>query len=277
MSEYSALYTPKVQFSTPQTIASAATAVLLSGLTVPGYHTYVLDLLLAVNQGSSEGTATATLLGRGLVGFAVGEAVPAEGSYTLTAAPADGDQVVSGAQTYTFKTVLGSTAGNVLIGGSATAAISNLVAAVNGSAGAGVAYVATSTSPNAGSFAVVNSITPNQAKFTALLGGTAGNSLAATTTSSVGSWGSGVTTLLGGVAATAPTALTTGQVCGTGTNPNTITNHFHFQVTNPTAVSIPLSLSITASGGNAIHLPSGSLRAIPIGGPSFRDSGSGVS
>ena len=45
--------------------------------------------------------------------------------------PADGDPITIGGVTFTFKTVLGATAGNVLIGGSADAARANLAALIN--------------------------------------------------------------------------------------------------------------------------------------------------
>jgi hypothetical protein len=62
----------------------------------------------------------------------------------LATAPADNDTVTIGGQTFTFKTTLGSTAGNVLIGANAAASQANLISAINGSAGAGSTYVAIS-------------------------------------------------------------------------------------------------------------------------------------
>lgn len=55
------------------------------------------------------------------------------GTATLNMAtqPTDGDTVVINGVTFTFKTVLGSTAGNVLIGASADAARANLTALIN--------------------------------------------------------------------------------------------------------------------------------------------------
>jgi hypothetical protein len=49
----------------------------------------------------------------------------------LATAPADGDTVTIQGVTFTFKTTLGSTAGNVLIGGTAAAANTNLTALLN--------------------------------------------------------------------------------------------------------------------------------------------------
>lgn len=59
--------------------------------------------------------------------------------------PTDADTVVINGVTFTFKTTLGSTPGNVLIGASADAANANLTAAINAASGAGSTYVELST------------------------------------------------------------------------------------------------------------------------------------
>jgi hypothetical protein len=59
--------------------------------------------------------------------------------------PTDGDTVTIAGVTFTFKTTLGSTAGNVLIGVSAAAARANLAAAVAGSTGSGSTYIEVSS------------------------------------------------------------------------------------------------------------------------------------
>lgn len=77
-----------------------------------------------------------------------GVAGAAQGSATQTvtfstAAPADGDTVTVNGRAYTFKTALstGPTVANqVLAGANISAAAANLVAAINGSAGAGATY-----------------------------------------------------------------------------------------------------------------------------------------
>jgi hypothetical protein len=51
--------------------------------------------------------------------------------YSMATTPTDGDTVVIAGVTFTFKTTLGATAGNVLIGGSADAARANLTALIN--------------------------------------------------------------------------------------------------------------------------------------------------
>lgn len=74
------------------------------------------------------------------------EAIMAYGTALLTSdatAPADGDTVVIGSQTYTFKTALtggGTTPYQVLIGVSASVALDNLKSAINASAGGGTTY-----------------------------------------------------------------------------------------------------------------------------------------
>lgn len=67
--------------------------------------------------------------------------LPWSASLAIGTQPTDGDTVVISGVTFTFKTTLGSTAGNVLIGASATTARANLAAAVNGTSGAGSTYV----------------------------------------------------------------------------------------------------------------------------------------
>ena len=53
------------------------------------------------------------------------------GTLSLVTQPTDGDTVVINGVTFTFKTTLGSTAGNVLIGGSADVARANLAGLIN--------------------------------------------------------------------------------------------------------------------------------------------------
>lgn len=68
--------------------------------------------------------------------------------WTTTATPSDGDTVVIAGVTFTFKTAIGVTAGNVLIGGSAANSIANLAALINAggaSSDAGVSNVSLST------------------------------------------------------------------------------------------------------------------------------------
>jgi len=73
------------------------------------------------------------------------------GSLALATLPADGDSVTIRGVKFTFKTTLGTTAGNVLIdaGSSATVTAQSLLAAINGAAGAGSTYVELSANDRA--------------------------------------------------------------------------------------------------------------------------------
>lgn len=71
--------------------------------------------------------------------------LPTSAVLGIATQPTDGDTVSINGITFTFKTTLGSTAKNVLIGASADEANANLTAAINGAAGAGSTYVALST------------------------------------------------------------------------------------------------------------------------------------
>lgn len=117
----------------------------------------------------------------------------ATGTWTGTATPANNDTINLGATTYTWVTSLGA-ANTVLIGGNLATALTNLAAAINGSAGAGTIY-GTGTVANTSASA---SASGNTLIATALTAGTAGNTIATTDTSAAGNWGAA--TLLGGVA-----------------------------------------------------------------------------
>lgn len=71
--------------------------------------------------------------------------LPWSGVWSMATQPSDGDTVIVNGVTFTFKTTIGSTAGNVLIGGSADAARANLTAILNlagASSDSGVSNVA---------------------------------------------------------------------------------------------------------------------------------------
>lgn len=86
----------------------------------------------------------------------------------LATQPTDGDTVVIAGVTFTFKTVLGSTAGNVLIGVSAATAAANLTAAINGASGSGSTYVALSAA-NRTTISTTNRITATVVSTTVVL------------------------------------------------------------------------------------------------------------
>jgi hypothetical protein len=64
---------------------------------------------------------------------------------SLATQPTDGDTITIGGVTFTFKTAVGSTEGNVLIGASADAARANLALAINKGTGAGTNYIELTT------------------------------------------------------------------------------------------------------------------------------------
>lgn len=118
----------------------------------------------------------------------------ASGTLTLSGNPTDGQTVTIGTKVYTFKTTLGATANQVLIGASASASLDNLIAAVNGGSGSGtlysartVAHTLVTAAAGAGDTMVV----------TAVAYSSSGNAIATTETLSSGSWGGSV--LAGGV------------------------------------------------------------------------------
>jgi hypothetical protein len=72
---------------------------------------------------------------------ALGTGVKATGTLTMnTEQPHDGDTVIMGNTTYTFKTALTPTAGQVLIDDTTEHSMDNLIAAVSGGAGEGTKY-----------------------------------------------------------------------------------------------------------------------------------------
>jgi len=136
------------------------------------------------------------------VAFVDNGAVKATGNFTLSANAGEGDTVTIGAKTYTFTATVNA-ANKVLIGSSAAATIANLVQAVIAGTGSGTLY-GTGTTANANTTAVVDSSNNLKADLTAIVAGYAGNSIATTTTSSVGSCAH--TTLQGGLGGTGATA-----------------------------------------------------------------------
>jgi hypothetical protein len=71
--------------------------------------------------------------------------LPFSATLTIATQPTDGDTVVIAGVTFTFKTALGSTPGQVLIGGSASNARTNLKNCIEGGGTAGTDYVALAT------------------------------------------------------------------------------------------------------------------------------------
>jgi hypothetical protein len=167
---------------------------------------------LSIDQSSAgrtitvRGSATAILTDDGLFGyqsidkplrddtFVEAAYIAASGTLEFVANALNASQAVVGSNTYTFNTVLGG-ANSILIGVDASATLDNLIAAINLGPGIGTLY-GTGTTINAdiaaeplpGAIALMSAIVP----------GTAGNSLVFTTTV-VGAVISGSGTLTGGL------------------------------------------------------------------------------
>jgi hypothetical protein len=126
---------------------------------------------------------------------------------------ADGETVTVGGHTYTFKTVLGAPANQVLIGGSVDDSLGNLAAAITLAGGSGSTYSAATTANTA---VEAYSQATDILKVVALSVGAAGNTIAVATTAATASWyteggGSCDTLLLG-----SDVALTERVTSGTG-------------------------------------------------------------
>ena len=176
------------------------------------WHPAFPRLLYTQDSGTSAVTSTAVDMGASAVGLTNGgvavlqvftpSGVQATGTITVSSTPADGDTVVVNGTTYTFKTALTPTAGQVLIGGSAAAAAVNLFKALTGGDGAGTNYASgTTLGPSTAYYSVPSS--SNVITVTYKTTGTGGNAftLAKTGTAvavsgatlSGGSAGTGVT------------------------------------------------------------------------------------
>jgi flagellin len=162
------------------------------------------SIFLSDSTSAGAGTISTTtgLLSSAALGLVAGTintnvpAVAATATVSASGLPSAGETINIGGQTYTFVSSL-TGANQVLIGGTMMATISNLAAAINGTAGAGTTY-GTGTTANANASAVAAGTVLN---LTAKTAGTGGNSLALSSTSSVLS----LTAWAGGAAATTTT------------------------------------------------------------------------
>lgn len=117
------------------------------------------------------------------------EAVGTQATSTLTTAgqPSDSQVVVAASATYTFKTALTPTAGEVLIGATNAASVVNLINAINSDpATSGISYAA-ATTPNLSVTASANA-DPLKMNITAIKTGTDANAFATTTDVTAASW-----------------------------------------------------------------------------------------
>lgn len=134
--------TPIVLSTTTVPQMITRTAAKLKSNNVPdGEMCYVFDpyalSLIAQHQIGKDIDMAGNVLKNGLSGPLFGWEVYVSNNLTgeavlsLATTPTDGDTVLINGITFTFKTSLGSTAGNVLIGGSADVARANLTALIN--------------------------------------------------------------------------------------------------------------------------------------------------
>lgn len=131
--------------------------------------------------------------------------LPATNILTLTTNAANNETVTVGTKAaatpavYTFKTVLTGAAFEVFIDTNIQNSLQNLFNAINAGAGAGTKY---GTGTTANLDVVASQLPAGQMQVTALIAGTAGNSIPSTETLANGSWAS--VTLLGGTAIPGP-------------------------------------------------------------------------
>lgn len=169
-----------------------------SGVSIPNgatLHKIKLGgVAFTLGNGNIDGTNSTTLLSAFLAALAASTSFQATGARVLasstlagsalvaayntltsdTTAPADGSTVVVDGKTYTFQTTLTNVDGHVAIGGSAAAALTNLKAAINLSAGAGTTYAAATTAHTTVS---ATTLTATTLLLVALTAGKVGNAL----------------------------------------------------------------------------------------------------
>lgn len=111
--------------------------------------------------------------------------LPAVGIQTYTEQPANNDTVGADGETYTFKTTLTPTAGEVLIGATIDDTIDNIAAAMNGDAGSGTLYAA-GTDPLTNASALNRGTGQLEVSANAL--GSAGNAIVVSSSNSDNPW-----------------------------------------------------------------------------------------
>ncbi len=125
-------------------------------------------------------------------------AVAASGTLTVTSGGArilDGDKVTIATKIYTFKDTIGTTEGNVFIGANDTAALANLIHAINHTGTPNTSYYCAAVHPTVAG----TSSDATTAVVTAKTSGVAGNAIATTDTEAgvIMAWGAA--TLAGGI------------------------------------------------------------------------------
>ncbi len=148
-----------------------------------------------------------------LTSLGIGLGANASNTLSAIANPTATKTVVAGTVTYTFVAALSGAANEVLVGGTTAQTLSNLAAAVNGGAGAGVAYgVGTVANPDISAVASTSTVV-----LTARVAGTNGNLLATTTNDANMGFSSGAT-LAGGAGAAGLTTAGAAQAALTAIN-----------------------------------------------------------
>lgn len=154
----------------------------------------------------------------------------------------DGDTVVIGTQTYTFKTALTSgnaDPGEVLIGADADGSLTNLIAAINGTGTPGTDY---DSSTPVNTDVTAGTVSAHAFTVTAKTAGYAGNAIASTEESTHLSWGG--TTLSGG-----------GSTIGTATVGKAGGRLHRISVVCPQLAGTPTyTVAITDVNGNQLYL-----------------------
>ena len=124
-------------------------------------------------------------------------------------APSDADTVTIGSKTYTFKTTLTPTEGEVLIGASAATALTNLKSAINHTGTPDTDYKCAAAHTQV----TATTLTATTLKVVALVAGTGPNAYATTETSSHLAWGAA--TMSGGTAAATFSVTANSELAGT--------------------------------------------------------------
>lgn len=197
---------------TPVNAVAATRVLTVGGIPTAGHTVTIGGTVYTWVSGISVSEATATLLYTQSNVAVDGDTITIDGieytfvdaltgsaatsTLTLTGNMTDGNRVVIGSTTYTFRETLAS-AYDVKIGAAATNTLDNLIAAINGAAGAGTTY-GTGTVAHPDVTAVAGA--GDTAVITATEIGTAGNAIATLEYSAVAGWtgatmGSGVSTI----------------------------------------------------------------------------------
>lgn len=166
-----------------------------------------------LSDSTSGGASTISVTTGLLSSLGIGLGANASNVLSAIANPTATKAVTIGTQTYTFVAALTGAANEVLVGGNTSATLSNLAAAVNGSAGAGVAYgVGTTANTSATAVAGASTVT-----FTAKVSGTGGNTIVTTTTDANMGFSNGAT-MTGGIGSAGLTTAAAAQAALTNIN-----------------------------------------------------------